>query len=320
MLGSLILICLAAILFGIAWFLKLSSEADRIRDYYAAAISNSIKSNTQPTQQITQNIEHLQSQIDHAVKLLQEINENTLLNEQGRQQKIEFLALQERKRSFNDIDRLIQEREWAQAKTILELLIRKYPDNPDVKQQMIQLESLRKDAFNEELAQARKTITNFIAISAWDKAIRLAENLIEKHPDMPEARQLLQNIRTERARFREEQIKRMYCDIQKSIARKRWNDALQIGRQLIEKYPDSVEAETIRSQITTLETNAEIEKRQELEEQIKDLVRRRNFIQAVELARFVIANYPTSPQANALRDQLAKLEELAKQQEKEIPL
>ena len=128
------------------------------------------------------------------------------------------------------------------------------------------------------------------------------------------------HVRQQRETFRNTQLKRLADEIQKSVARKRWNDALHAARQLIEKYPDSPDAATIEEQLVTLPQNAEIEKRQQLEDRIRDLVQQHNFVQAEELARHVIATYPDSPQAQALAQQLPRLQELAGQQEKEIQL
>jgi hypothetical protein len=245
--------------------------------------------------------------------MLKEINENVLLDDAGKKRKLELIAQEDRRRSLAEIDRLMQMREWAQAKSILDNLLAKYPEHPALTNKPAEMEEKRKRTFNEEFVQARKIITDLIAISAWDKAIKLAENFLEKHPDMSAAKELEVHVRAERQKFRDEHIRRMYSDIQKATSKKRWNDALQIARQLMDKYPDSVEAETLSGQMETLEANADIEKRQQLEEQIKDLVHRRSFKQAFDLAKFVIDAYPTSPQAEALRQKLDKLEELAKE-------
>jgi hypothetical protein len=317
---SLILLAMASVILSLVSMARTIREVEKTKDRFSALPLLPLKTGAEPREPAAGDLEQLQMQMTQAVRLLQDINENTLLDEAGRRKKYEFLAHQERKRIYNDIDRLVQDREWAQAKALLEGLMQKYPGNPEVQGYADHVDELRKQTFNEELAQVRKTINDLVAISAWDKAIRNSEILLEKHPDMAAAKELQLHVRAERNRFREEHIKKMAADIQRLIVKKRWNDAHGIAKQLMDRYPDSIEAEAIRGQINTLETNAEIEKRQDLEEQIKDLVRRRNFIQALELARFVIENYPTSPQASALRVQIEKLEELSKQQEKEIQL
>jgi len=315
---SLVLMALSVLLVSLLRLDRRFDQIGRAQESILTSLAQSARPAAGPSELVSQDVERLGMQMEQAIKLLQDVNENTLLDEPGRRRKQEFLAHQERRRLFTDIDRLVQDREWAQAKALLEGMRQKYPQNTEVDQYAKQVEELRKQAFNEELVQTRKRIADLIAISAWDKAIRQADLLLEKHPDMAAARELQLHVRGERSKFREEQIKHMYADIQRSIGKKRWNDALQVARQLTEKYPARVEAETLVTQLATLEQNAEIEKRQDIEEQIKDLIHRRNFIQARELARYVLEHYPNSPQANALRSQIEKMEYLARQQEKEL--
>lgn len=318
--NSAALIGFSAVVFINARLLRLLFTADRVRDQYANTISENIQTTVAPTEHLKKDVEMLRVQFEQSVLLMREVAENTLLDEAGKRKKYELNAFEESKRTFAEVDRLAGAREWSQARHLMERLIYKYPDNVEARRYFEQVEELRKRLFNDELTQARKTVNDFVAISAWDKALGHAQMFQGNHPDMPQAAELETQVRNDRKKFREEHLKRMSADIQKLIGRKRWNDSLSIARQLIEKYPDSVEAEALRLQMKTMEDNAEIEKRQELEEQIKDLVKRRNFIQAVEMARYVINTYPGSPQAGVLRDQIGKLEELAREQEKEIQL
>ncbi|NLE29284.1 MAG: outer membrane protein assembly factor BamD [Phycisphaerae bacterium] len=318
--GSAMLMGFSVIVFINSRLLKFLFNSDRLRDLYANTISQDIQTSVAPTEHLKKDVEMLRGQIEQSVLLMREIAENTLLDDAARKKKYELHAYEESKQTFAQVDRLAAAREWSQIRLLMERLIYKYPNNLEPKRHFEQLEEMRKRLFPDELAQSRKTINDLIAISAWDKAVQHARTLLSNHPDMPQARELEAQVLSDRKKFRDEHLKRMAGDIQKLIARKRWNDSLGIARQLIEKYPDSVEAEALRLQMNTMEDNAEIEKRQELEEQIKDLVKRRNFIQAVEMAKYVIATYPSSPQAAVLRNQISKLEELAQEQEKEIQL
>lgn len=262
----------------------------------------------------------LNLKMEKAVALLGELNENILLNDEAKKQKWEAITSTEVKEVLREVDKLVNGKEWAQARTLLGQILQKHPENTTIKEQVDKLKNLQKQAFNGELEQASKLIKDLIAISAWDKAIQQAENLLDKHPDNESAKRLVHQTYEERQKFRIQQIKRMHNDIERAITRKRWSDALQITRQMIEKYPDSPEAEELRARLATMEENAEIEKRQQLEEQIKDLVKRKNFIQAVELAKYIIHEYPQSPQADALKTQIEKLTELASKQEKELEI
>jgi outer membrane protein assembly factor BamD (BamD/ComL family) len=252
--------------------------------------------------------------------MLKEINENSLLDEAGRKAKLEILAQQQRRAVVIEVERLMRDHQWVRAKMLLESLSARQPGQKDVVEAMAKLEEQRKKMFDDELQKARKNVTDLIAISAWDKALERAEALQEQHPDQPACADLVARVCEQREHFRNEQIKRLSGEIQKCVQRKRWNDALQAAEQLVQKYPDSADAHAVESQMSTLTENAEIERRQQLEEQIRDLVQRHSFVQAEELAKHVIETYPSSPQAAALRERLPKLSELARQQEKEIQL
>lgn len=269
---------------------------------------------------LTEHLIELGHTMSQAVQVLKEINENTLLDEPARRNKHELFAQQHRKTVFVEVERLLRERQWARAKALLTGLQHRYADSEDIKTYVAKLAERREKAFAEDLGRTKKNIDDLIAISAWDKAAVEAERLLEQHPDADAAKNLVTAVLERREQFREEQLKRLSAEVQKCVARKRWNEAVQAARQLVEKYPDSPDAAAVEERLPTLMENAEIEKRQQLEEQIRDLVQRHNFVQAEELAKHVIESYPGSPQADALTDQLARLGELARQQEKEIQL
>lgn len=314
--AGLVLIGLAAILFLMTLYLRSAPSQPRPAGQAGLGDVRPADLPARATiQQIDARVTELGQAMAQVVQQLREINENTLLDDRGRENKLELLAQQHRKAVFLDVDRLVRSRDWARAKLLLEGLKHRYPDTVEVSEALDRLDGLRKQAFDDDLAQAKKLINDLIAISAWDKATAQAEALLEKHPDMAEPKELLANVSAERQKFRTEQIKRISADVQQNVNRRRWTEATQAAGQLIEKYPDSTEAEALKNRLPTLQANAEIEKRQQLEEQIKDLVRRRNFIQARELAKHVIETYPDSPQAQALRAQTPKLEELAREQE-----
>ncbi len=259
-------------------------------------------------------IDQIGEKMERMLELIKDMNENLLLSEEEKKRKLQSSILKEIRDTLKEIDKFAESREWNKAESLLEVLSTKYPDNKLIKDKRNEIEEMKSQAFVEELEQTKKLVADLVAISAYEKAIQHVQMLVEKYPDSEPARALLEAVKREQHKFQNEQIKRMYSDIEKSIERKRWNDALSVAYQLIERYPDAPEAEILRNKLDTLKTNAEIEKRQQLEEQFKDLVKRKNFVQALELAKYIINTYPNSPQANALKDQLSKLEELAKQE------
>ena len=77
--------------------------------------------------------------------------------------------------------------------------------------------------------------------------------------------------------------------------------------------PAKVASEYGTDVLTLLTANADIQSRQALEQQLKELVRQHQYWDALALARRIISEHPLSPQASALRGQLPRLEELARQ-------
>lgn len=265
-----------------------------------------------------QDLKALDEKLGDMTALLHEIAENSLLDQAGRVAKLQRLAQQERENVFKQVKRLMLGRQWSRARNILEQLGRKYPQAPEISTWQQELESARKDAMDQDCAQAEKTAEDLMAISAWDRAEELAEDLLEKHPDSEKAAQLVKHVELQYQRFNKDQIRRMFAEIERCIARKRWTGALSVTRQLMELHPDCLETQSLKPQLKTMEANAEIEHRQNLEQQITDLLKRRQFIEALKQARQVIQQYPHSPQAQALRKQMAKLEQMAHEQEDQI--
>ena len=85
------------------------------------------------------------------------------------------------------------------------------------------------------------------------------------------------------------------------------------SERLLQQFPTHRLADKIREQLKTLQDNAEIEERQELEVRIQELIRAGHFEQAIELAEDVIRRYPMSPQAESLETLLPRIRELARQ-------
>ena len=67
----------------------------------------------------------------------------------------------------------------------------------------------------------------------------------------------------------------------------------------------------IRGQLKTIRENAEIEERQEQERRIQELIRSKQFFEAIDLAEDLLQRFPNSPQADSLQKLLPKMRDLA---------
>ncbi|MBK8267100.1 MAG: tetratricopeptide repeat protein [Planctomycetes bacterium] len=245
------------------------------------------------------------------VSILSDIRENSLLTEPERGQKKVRVANQEIQESAQRIQTLTQEGQFAQARDLADQIARRHPDDSRAKALPVEVEKSRERNESDDVRNTSKQVEDLVSISAWSRARDLAQQLQQRHPDSSEARQLLLRIEREHHTFDEEQKRRMSAEVQRFVTRRRWEEAHAVAVAFIERFPGCEESEALRMQLPTLETNAEIEKRQRLESQIMDHVRNGNYFDAVELARRVIDQYPDSPQAEVLRGQIERLEELA---------
>jgi len=106
---------------------------------------------------------------------------------------------------------------------------------------------------------------------------------------------------------------RLYDEIDKHCLARRYAKALAGARRLMEAYPDTEEAEIVRSKLPTLEANACLEEARELRDEIRYLLRNGRYSKATHIAERVISQYPQTQAARDLRGKIGRLRELAHQ-------
>ena len=111
--------------------------------------------------------------------------------------------------------------------------------------------------------------------------------------------------------FHRDQRQRLYGEVQRNADARRWGQALDAATQLVETHPGSGEADSAGAMLTTLKDNARIEEVRGLRDHIRDMIKRRRYAEAVEVARDVMQRFPDSQAAVDLIDQIGLLEKLA---------
>jgi len=149
-----------------------------------------------------------------------------------------------------------------------------------------------------DYVHTKRLIEEAISSGRWTLAERYVHALYLNHPESARCRKLWDDTR--RAR--------LHAHVQSCVTEHHWDEALVGAREFLERFPGSIEAETLRSRIDTLKANAEIQQRKQYETRFKELVRTHRYTEALRLARHVIGQFPDSPQANALRQQIPMLE------------
>lgn len=245
------------------------------------------------------------------LQALAEIRDICLMSEEQRRVRFAKLAEDQFAEALAHIKQLLVDGAFTAAGEQAKTWAAKRPDEPRAASLPAQVEAARQQRETHDVAAINKEVNDLISMSAWVQARARAQQLQEQHPDSVDARQLMVRIEHEYGLAQDEQRRRMYAEVQRFVTRKRWEEALVAARTFIERFSGSDDSEALRLQIPTLELNAEIEVRQQMEAQIMGLARHGRYIEAAALARRVIEQFPDSPQADVLRKQIDRLEELA---------
>ncbi|WP_428938141.1 hypothetical protein [Fontivita pretiosa] len=252
-------------------------------------------------------------QFEQLAAAIEEVREISMLPDAERRQRI-LLHRQQRKASqIKELFDLVAAHEWSRAERLLISLETEFPNDHEVAKGRNYLDHSRR-LFEQETVQ--KTIGEVEALmssSAWEQALDRARQLVQGFPHNGDATALLSRVEREYATFQESTVQRMFEEIRHDIDRRLWRRAFMHATRLIQQFPEHRLAEQLRGQIKTLQDNAEIEERQEIEVRIQELMRAHEFEQAIELAEDLIRRYPLSPQAESLETLLPRMRELARQ-------
>lgn len=161
------------------------------------------------------------------------------------------------------------------------------------------------------VAQCRQAITQKDFALAQQHIDRLREEI----PDDPNQNSLAEELRFAREQARQADIAEAGRDIQGSLAEGSFEKALQIARELLEKYPDSPEALALVHRIEKQASASAAEKRIAKYKEVDALVQKRQWRPALAAARVFVAAYPTSDESKLINAQMTTLEENAQIEE-----
>ena len=121
------------------------------------------------------------------------------------------------------------------------------------------------------------------------------------------------------AAIQEPVAQRLFDEIRQEVDRRHWRAALGCVQRLFDNAPQSTLAQRVRSQLPTIQRNAEIEERREREAAIHDLVRQNRYVEAIAFSEDLIRRFPSSPQARTLGEALPRLRDLAAKRRARTP-
>jgi len=255
---------------------------------------------------------HGEEVLKYILQELREIGRNVMLSPRERRAR----AVRQGNRQAEELaaaaDKAIGAHEFDVAQMNLDGLARETPDDPRLADLRARLAQARQSTVVQELQQVSQRTMDLMAVSSFAEAQRLADELLARYPDTPEVVTLAEHVRREATSFTTEQRRRMYREIEVHAENRRWRQAVVSANKFLQAYPAGAEADLVRVQMPTMQTNATIEEVRDLRNRILDYMDRRRYLEAIELSRDVINRFPKVAVAEELRQQLPRLLELAK--------
>ncbi len=248
-----------------------------------------------------------------AQELLSEIRDTLLLNDEQRWARWQRMMARRREELERAVGSLLAQRRFVEAKNRVAQFEEAFGIDDRVAALHGHVDEATRQAERNDLREADEAYVVWRSNHEWEKALAHADELLKRYPASVRIGAWRDRVIRDRESVKAGQRARLVNEIREYSGKGQYRKALASARQLLEQHEHSEEAAAVRLQLETLEHNAEVELRQALERQIKELVRTKQFGEAAELAEQVIRQFPQSPQAEALRVQLPRLQERARE-------
>lgn len=249
--------------------------------------------------------------LEELVLLMREVRDISLLTGEQRALRVEAQGKAALNHLQREVPALLREHNWIEARNRVEVARERFPSFVEWDALEKQIEGMRAQVESHDIEAARRQIDDLASLGAWDRVAEVLNELLERHPDSVKANELAHDIRAQRNKAEAEQRARLMAQAQEATNAREWKKSLQLASMVIQRFPRSPEAQALRMQLPTLQENAEIQIRQSMESEIRELVRQHRFDEALRIANELLQQYPDSPQAAVLREQLPRLEEKA---------
>ena len=147
---------------------------------------------------------------------------------------------------------------WERAMELARGLAEQFPENPEASRLPETVRIEQGAGQRQEQQRLYREIEHIVARKHWRQALRAAETLMENHPDSPEALRLRDQIEELRRNAAIAERKEWETRIAEHITTGRHREAYALAVELMEKYPDSPQADEIRKRLDQLKSRAGI--------------------------------------------------------------
>lgn len=253
-------------------------------------------------------IERLEAAVEQAIDLL-------LLPEADR---LAFAA-HKRYEQFQHLKREVENRiaagNYADLSAFETKLRQNFKDEPEAHQLLQSINDSRHRAVAEAIETLSREVESLMSMARWNEAFTQIDLMSQRFPGDVSLINLAARVHREQQGWRESVTTHLYDQVKMAVDRRDWKAALRHGEELATRFADHPRGHKVAQQLATLRENAEIAARQDLEQQLHQLVRSRRYDEAIVLGEQIIRDYPHSPQAAECKAIIPRLEQLALQHE-----
>ena len=253
--------------------------------------------------------DELHTSLGELIKLTREVRDISMLSESERVARVEVQGRALLERLGQEIPALLQAHQWVEARRRVQQGRERFPAIREWDGLERQIEEMRRNVEEHDIEAATRQVQDLTSLGALDRAMSVVRELLDRHPNSTKVQELVRRVTIQRDKANAEQRARLMAQAQEAVHRKEWNMALRLANDMVRRFPKTPEAESLRLQLPTLTENAEIQTRQRMEIEFRELMKQHRYDAALRLAQELCERYPNSPQAEALRSQLPRLEE-----------
>ncbi|RJP35698.1 MAG: hypothetical protein C4547_09220 [Phycisphaerales bacterium] len=197
----------------------------------------------------------------------------------------------------------VNQRQIGHARSMLDNARAIFGQTPTLEKLAARLDETARRCEPLDYARTRRLVDEAALEGRWVQAEAAVRALYFDHPEVPRCRKLWEDFRRVR----------LHAYIEEVAGLRHWAEAQAAAEEFIARFPDTPEAASLREQLDTLRHNAGVEIRKRCERRVQELIADGHYAEAARVARYLIQQYPDSPQAAALKPRLADFESRAAQ-------
>ncbi|MBN2559569.1 MAG: tetratricopeptide repeat protein [Phycisphaerae bacterium] len=150
------------------------------------------------------------------------------------------------------VDDLISISAWHRAREVAQELQERHPDSAGARQLLFRIERDFRAFQDEQRRRMRAEIQRYVTRRRWREALKAAQIFIERFPNCEESEGLRLELPTLETNAEIEDRQKREAEIMDYAKHGRYMEAVKKAEELIDKYPNSPQAEALRSQLPRL--------------------------------------------------------------------